>query len=150
MKRAAALAVALAGAVSACGSSQAMPVSPTAGSSPTKVVVGKSQFGTMLFNAKRQAIYVFSADGRRKSNCYGDCARAWPPVYTTGKPRAGIGVNASLLGTARRKDGRLQVTYAGRPLYYYAHEGPGQVLCHDVNLNGGIWKVLAPDGRPRR
>lgn len=104
----------------------------------------------MLFNAKHQAIYVFGADARRKSNCYSGCAQAWPPVYTGGKPRATGAVNAALLGTFRRRDGRLQATYAGRPLYYYAHEGPGQVLCHDVNLNGGIWKVVAPDGRPRR
>jgi predicted lipoprotein with Yx(FWY)xxD motif len=116
----------------------------------TGIVVRSSQFGQMLFNAKRQAIYVFSADARRKSNCYGECARLWPPVYTAGKPRAGAGVKSSLLGTIRRRGGRLQVTYAGRPLYYYLHEGPGQVLCHNVNLNGGIWKVVAPSGRPRR
>jgi predicted lipoprotein with Yx(FWY)xxD motif len=150
MKRTAVLAVALAGTVSACGSSEAMPVAPDAGSSGTKVVVGKSQFGTMLFNSKRQAIYVFSADAKRTSDCYGDCARAWPPVYTRALPRAGAGVRGSLLGTTRRRDRRLQLTYAGRPLYYYAHEAPGQILCHDVNLNGGIWKVVAPDGRPRR
>jgi predicted lipoprotein with Yx(FWY)xxD motif len=143
MKRAAAF-VLVAATITACGSSEAMTTAPA-----TKVVVGRSQFGSMLFNGKRQAIYVFSADSRRKSNCYGDCARAWPPVYTSGKPRAGGGVHTSLLGTARRKDGRLQVTYAGRPLYYYADEGPGQVLCHDVNLNGGIWKVVAPNGKPR-
>jgi predicted lipoprotein with Yx(FWY)xxD motif len=137
-------------ALVACGSTDAM-VAPSAGpSAATKITVGKSQFGTMLFNSKRQAIYVFGADSRRRSNCYGDCARLWPPVYTKGKPRAGSGVKASLLGTAKRRDGRLQVTYAGRPLYYYVHEGPGQVLCHNVNLNGGIWKVVAPSGKPRR
>lgn len=135
-----AIAVVAATALVACGGANAS----------TKIVVGKSQFGPMLFNAKRQAIYVFGADARRKSNCYGECARLWPPVYTTGKPRAGAGVKATLLGTTKRRDGRLQLTYAGRPLYYYAHEGPGQVLCHNVNLNGGIWKVVAPSGRPRK
>jgi predicted lipoprotein with Yx(FWY)xxD motif len=116
----------------------------------TGIVVRNSQFGRMLFNSNRQAIYVFERDSRNRSNCYGACAAAWPPVYTTAKPRALAGVQKSLLGTIRRRGGRLQVTYAGRPLYYYAHEGPGQVLCHDVNLNGGIWKVVAPNGRPRR
>jgi predicted lipoprotein with Yx(FWY)xxD motif len=149
MKRVIAIALAAAGAVTACGSSQAMTVAPVS-SSGAKIVVGKSQFGTMLFNSKRQAIYVFGADARRKSNCYGECQRLWPPVYTKGAPRAGDGVKTSLLGTLKRRDGRLQVTYAGRPLYYYAHEGPGQVRCHNVNLNGGIWKVVAPSGRPRR
>jgi predicted lipoprotein with Yx(FWY)xxD motif len=145
------VAVLLAGAaIAACGSSQAQAPPTAATAAGTRIVVGKSQFGPMLFNSKRQAIYVFSADSRRRSNCYDECARLWPPVYTTGKPRAGSGVKPSLLGTTRRRDGRLQVTYAGRPLYYYLHEGPGQVLCHDVNLNGGIWKVVAPSGRPRK
>jgi predicted lipoprotein with Yx(FWY)xxD motif len=161
MKRFAATALAMAGVVSACGSSQAMTIAPAnsgsatkiaraSSGSGTKIVVGKSQFGTMLFNSKRQAIYVFSADARRKSNCYGECARLWPPVYTSAKPRAGAGLNPSLLGTIKRRGGRVQVTYAGRPLYYYVHEGPGQVRCHNVNLNGGIWKVVAPNGRSRR
>jgi predicted lipoprotein with Yx(FWY)xxD motif len=148
MRHAAAL-VLVVTTVAACGSSEASTSHVTAAAG-TRVVVGKSQFGPMLFNSKRQAIYVFSADSRRRSNCYADCARLWPPVYTTGMPRAGSGVKASLLGTTRRRDGRFQVTYAGRPLYYYLHEGPGQVLCHDVNLNGGIWKVVAPSGRPRK
>jgi len=62
---------------------------------------------------------------------------------------AGSGVRASLLGTTRRRDGRRQVTYRGRPLYYYAHEGAGQVRCHNVDLNGGLWWVIGPDGRRR-
>lgn len=150
MKRVAASAAAAAGVLAAYGSTAAMTPPSVTTSAGTRIVVGKSQFGPMLFNGKRQAIYVFGADGRRKSNCYGECARLWPPVYTTSKPRAGPGVKASLLGTAKRRDGRLQVTYAGRPLYYYLHEGPGQVLCHNVDLNGGIWKVVAPSGRPRK
>jgi predicted lipoprotein with Yx(FWY)xxD motif len=147
MRRAVAAAVlaSVAVAAAACGGDTAA----SAGGG-TAIIVGKSQFGAMLFNSERQAIYVFSADKRLRSNCYAGCARLWPPVYTSGKPRAAGGVNASLLGTTRRRDGRLQVTYAGRPLYYYLHEGRGQVLCHDVNLNGGIWKVVAPSGRPRR
>jgi predicted lipoprotein with Yx(FWY)xxD motif len=116
----------------------------------TGIVVGSSQFGRMLFNADRQAIYVFGRDSRNLSRCYDECAALWPPVYTSSRPRALAGAKKSLLGTTRRRDGRVQATYAGRPLYYYAHEGPGQVLCHDVMLNGGIWKVVAPSGRPRR
>jgi predicted lipoprotein with Yx(FWY)xxD motif len=103
----------------------------------------------MLLNAKRQAIYMFQSDTRNHSTCYGDCAAAWPPVLTTAKPRALRGVKRSLLGTTRRSDGKLQVTYNGRPLYYYAHEGPGQVRCHNVLSFGGYWWVLGPNGRRR-
>jgi predicted lipoprotein with Yx(FWY)xxD motif len=115
----------------------------------TKLRVRDSQFGPMLFDSRRQAIYVFERDRNRKSVCYGECAEAWPPVLTKGRPVAGKGVDADLLGTIKRRGGARQVTYAGRPLYFYAHEGPGQVLCHNVDLNGGLWWVVGPDGEPR-
>ena len=121
------------------------------GSTPsgTKIVLGRSDYGSMLFNGRKQAIYIFQRDARNRSRCYGACARAWPPVYTRRRPTAGRGVEGRLLGTTRRRDGRSQVTYAGSPLYYYAHEGPGEVLCHNVNLNGGLWWVVGPDGKRR-
>ena len=73
---------------------------------------------------------------------------AW---YTGGadRPKAGRGVDASLLGTVKRRDGKLQVTYADKPLYFYAHEQPGEVKCHNVDLNGGFWWVIGPDGERR-
>ena len=103
----------------------------------------------MLFGADRQAIYIFEKDPKGKTVCYGECATAWPPVYTDGEPQAGKGVRQSLLGTVKRRDGKLQVTYAGKPLYFYVNEGPGEVRCHNVNLNGGLWWVVGPDGRRR-
>ena len=122
---------------------------PSTAAVGTTVVVRGSEFGTMLFGPKRQAIYIFQRDGRSRSNCYGECAELWPPVYTKGRPRAGRGAKASQLGTTKRRDGRLQVTYNGKPLYYYAHEGPGEVRCHNVNLNGGLWWVIGPNGKRR-
>jgi predicted lipoprotein with Yx(FWY)xxD motif len=119
------------------------------GPSGTRITVAGSQFGPMVWGPERQAIYVFQRDGFKRSRCYGECARAWPPVYTKGKPVAGPGARRSLLGTIRRRDGRLQVTYRGRPLYYYAHEGAGQVLCHNVDLNGGLWWVIDANGKRR-
>ena len=103
----------------------------------------------MLFSSGRQAIYIFEKDPEGGTVCYGECAEAWPPVFTDGEPQAGNGVRASLLGTVKRRDGRLQVSFAGKPLYFYAHEGPGEVRCHNVNLNGGRWWVVGPDGRRR-
>jgi predicted lipoprotein with Yx(FWY)xxD motif len=113
----------------------------------TRIVLGDSEFGSMLFDADEQAIYIFENDSKDESACYGECAEAWPPVYTDGEPRAGEGVEASLLGTIERRDGRRQVTYAGKPLYFYAHEEPGEVRCHNVNLNGGFWWVVGADGK---
>ena len=44
-------------------------------------------------------------------------------------------------------DGSTQVTYAGHPLYYYAHEGKNQVTCHNVSEFGGLWLVVTPTGQ---
>jgi predicted lipoprotein with Yx(FWY)xxD motif len=115
----------------------------------TRIALADSQFGRMLVDSRKQAIYIFEKDPKGKTVCYGECAAAWPPVFTKADPRAGAGVKSSLLGTVKRRDGRLQVTYAGKPLYFYAHEDPGVVLCHNVNLNGGLWWVVGPDGKRR-
>jgi len=122
---------------------------PAASAAGTTITARGSQFGTMLWGPKRQAVYIFQRDPRGTSRCYGACAKAWPPVYTSARPVAGRNVRRSLLGTTRRRGGRTQVTYAGKPLYYYVHEGPGQVLCHNVDLNGGLWWVVGPDGKRR-
>ena len=53
---------------------------------------------------------------------------------------------AGLLGTTRRRSGRRQLTYAGRPMYHYVADAPGRILCHDVAEFGGTWLVLRPDG----
>ena len=124
-------------------------VAATAPATGTRITVRSSRFGRMLWGPKQQAIYIFERDARNRTRCYGECAKAWPPVYTKGRPIAGSGVRPSLLGSIRRRDGRRQVTYAGKPLYFYAHEGPRQVLCHNVNLNGGLWWVVGADGKRR-
>jgi predicted lipoprotein with Yx(FWY)xxD motif len=130
-------------------STQANAEPATKAGKGTKIKVGDSEFGRMLFGSNNRAIYVFENDPRGKTVCYGECAEAWPPVLTKGKPRAGKGVRKSLLGTVRRRNGRRQVTYAGKPLYFYANEAPGEVRCHNVNLNGGFWWVIGPNGKRR-
>jgi predicted lipoprotein with Yx(FWY)xxD motif len=114
-----------------------------------RITVEDSPFGRVLFDANGQVVYVFEIDRRNRSNCTSsECVQAWPPMLTRGEPTAGQGVDAGLLGTIRRSDGKLQVTYNGRPLYFYEHEAPGEIKCHNVNLHGGLWWVVAPDGEP--
>jgi predicted lipoprotein with Yx(FWY)xxD motif len=119
------------------------------GKPAAKVQVHGSQYGDVLFDGKGFVLYLFTKDKPSKSRCNGNCAEAWPPYIKKGKLNAGDGVEASALGTTKRKDGSKQVTYYGHPLYYYEHDDkPGQILCHDVTEFGGDWLVVQPDGQP--
>jgi predicted lipoprotein with Yx(FWY)xxD motif len=112
----------------------------------TPIRVADSEFGPMLFATSGQAIYLFDKEEGPRAECYGACAADWPPVLTDGEPRGVRGTRERLLGTTERRDGSVQVTYGGHPLYFYAHEDPWQVLCHDFVEYGGTWFVVQPDG----
>jgi predicted lipoprotein with Yx(FWY)xxD motif len=112
----------------------------------TRITVRPSEYGPMLFDAHGQAIYLFDREATPKPRCYDACAEAWPPVLTDGDPVASGAARPRMLGTTRRSDGAVQVTYGGHPLYFYAHEAPGQVLCHDIEEFGGLWLVVTPAG----
>lgn len=142
--------VPLAAAVLAAAQPAAARVDATAGlqmtTKPT-LTVRSTRFGPILFDGRGQALYGFTRDRRGgPSRCYGDCAKAWPVYFAKRPMRAGKGVKQSLLGTTKRRDGRLQVTYNGWPLYFYAHEGPGEVKCQNVEGFGGLWLVARPNG----
>jgi predicted lipoprotein with Yx(FWY)xxD motif len=122
------------------------PAAPASAGGGTTIKTADSQFGDVLFDGEDQAIYYFDKESGSKSECYGACAGAWPPVLTEGAPKAAAGAQAGLLGTTQRDDGTTQITYDGHPLYYYAHEGPGQVLCHNVEEFGGLWLAVQPNG----
>jgi predicted lipoprotein with Yx(FWY)xxD motif len=132
-------------ALAAASSVQADMAAP-GGASPT-VKVRSSQFGRILFDGGNRALYAFTSDPRGKTTCYGGCAAAWPPYIVRGTLRAGTGTKRSLLGTTRRRNGSRQLTYAGRPLYYYVHDPRGQVLCQNVHEFGGLWLVVRPSGK---
>ncbi len=113
----------------------------------TTVKAMNSRYGRMLFDGRGRAIYLFTRERTAKSRCYGQCAVAWPPVLTSGRPRARGGADAGRLGTTPRRGGRRQVTYNGHPLYYYITDTkPGQITCQDVTEFGGTWLVVDPRG----
>ena len=87
------------------------------------------------------------ADKHGKSACYGKCAVNWPPLMKKGKVSASAGVKAALLGTTARKNGALQVTYKGHPLYLFKLDhGAGQIAGQGLNFFGGKWFVLSAAG----
>ena len=114
----------------------------------TRVTLRDSAYGKVLFDKTGQALYLFTADAARRSNCSGECAAAWPPFHARGRLAAGAGVNRKRLGSIKRDDGTRQVTYAGHPLYFYVHDPKNEILCHDVTEFGGDWLVVRASGKP--
>lgn len=129
-------------------SDEAMKAEASMSAKGTRVKAVDSDFGGVIADGKGEAFYLFDKEDSKKPRCYGACAQVWPPVLTKGKPVAGNGVKESLLGTTKRRSGKLQVTYAGHPLYYYVDDSPGTILCHDVAEFGGLWLVVKPNGEP--
>jgi predicted lipoprotein with Yx(FWY)xxD motif len=112
----------------------------------TQAKVVSSQFGRIVADRRGQALYLFAKEKSKRSECYGACAKAWPPVLTKAQPTAGKGARKGLLGTTKRRNGKLQLTYAGHPMYYYVDDSPGVVKCHNVSEFGGLWLVVKPNG----
>jgi predicted lipoprotein with Yx(FWY)xxD motif len=103
--------------------------------------------GTILVDSEGLTLYDFHKDKGAKSSCYGACAAAWPPLLTEGEPKAEAGAMAGKLGTTRRNDGTVQITYAGWPLYtYLGDKGPGEANGNDFSQFGAQWYALLPNG----
>src|SRR5439155_23295538 len=96
------------------GVAVASPKTSTISLRPTAV-------GKVLVAANGRTLYLFTADKGKRSTCYGQCAGYWPPLLAS-KPSVGTGLKSSMLGTTKRKDGKLQVTYGGHPLYYFVQD----------------------------
>jgi predicted lipoprotein with Yx(FWY)xxD motif len=123
------------------------PSTHAAQSSGTVVSTAKTSLGTILVDSRGRTLYLFEKDKNGKSACAGQCATFWPPLIATGKPHAMAGVKASLLGTTKRADGRMQVTYNHHPLYTFVKDKKkGQTSGEDTDFFGGEWYALSPAG----
>jgi len=140
--------VAVAGAASSSAAARAGQQADDTQAAAT-LTVRSTRYGRILFDGRGRALYAFTRDRRGgRSRCYGACAKAWPVYFAKGRALAGKGVRQSLIGTTRRRDGRRQITYNGRPLYYYVGDkSPGQILCQNVNEFGGTWLVVHANGQ---
>lgn len=113
----------------------------------TVVAWRNTAIGPAITTSSGQTLYLFRADHGTTSACYGKCATYWPPLMATGKPAASGRVKSSLLGTTKRKDGKLQVTYKGHPLYtFLLDKKPGQTAGEGSTNFGAAWYALAPSG----
>ena len=105
------------------------------------------ELGKVLVDSQGHTLYVFQKDMGGRSSCYGGCEQVWPPLTGEGAPQAGEGAMAGRLGTSPRRDGSVQVTYAGHPLYTYVEDSkPGDTNGNGFNSFGGLWHALKPSG----
>jgi len=136
-------AAAIAVAVPGAGAASSHSANPARAASVAKVQLVNTKLGKVLADGRGRTLYLFEKDKGSKSACSAACAQAWPPLTTTGKPRAGAGVSASKLGTTTRSGGVKQVTYNGHPLYGFVKDtGPRQTHGEGLKAFGAEWYVL--------
>jgi predicted lipoprotein with Yx(FWY)xxD motif len=113
-----------------------------------KLQLRSGELGRFLVDGHGRTLYLFERDRRGRSACSGSCAKAWPPLLTTGRATAGRGVSAKRIGSYKRRDGSTQVTYNGHPLYRFASDtAAGQAKGEGVDAFGAEWYVLSSGGR---
>jgi predicted lipoprotein with Yx(FWY)xxD motif len=132
---------------SSSGASASTAAPKTTSGAPATVGVASTGLGKILVDSQGRTVYLFKKDSGTKSACTGACAGAWPPVRANGKPTAGGGANASMVGTTARSDGAPQVTYNGHPVYTFTgDQKAGDTAGQGVTAFGAAWFALSPAG----
>lgn len=111
-----------------------------------------TSLGNILTDKEGRTLYYFTKDATAANNCTGNCELIWPVfnVENLSAEKIGVGLDLSDFATITTGSGKKQVSYKGRPLYYYAptvngqniKEAPGQTGGENV---GGVWFVAKPD-----
>ena len=126
--------------------------SPSDGSSSPRRSRGRSPLGTAssarCCSTRDQAIYLFEPEAGGAPACYGEVRSRLAAVLTDGARRPTATRTPTCWAPCSAATGHGKSPTTIWPLYFYAHEGPGEVLCHDVFLNGGLWLAVGPDGEP--
>jgi predicted lipoprotein with Yx(FWY)xxD motif len=111
-----------------------------------KTTLSSALGSSILVNSSGRTLYHDAAEKKNTVKCLAVCLKEWIPLVVTAgaKPVAGTGVTAAKVGVLKRPDGKMQVTYAGLPLYLFA----GDSKAGDVNGQGvgGVWHAIAPTG----
>ena len=135
--------------VSPAGAQTGAPLAGPPDKTVKLVVATAERFGRYITDADGHAVYIFNKDAKNQSRCEGPCLKAWPPVRSVAEPQAGEGVDGKKLATVKRADGAPQVTYNGRPLYYYElDKGTKATSGQDAFSYDGDWYLISPSGEP--
>jgi predicted lipoprotein with Yx(FWY)xxD motif len=114
------------------------------------VMTASTKLGRILVDGDGRTLYLFEKDQPNQSACSGACAAAWPVLQSSGTPRAGSQVQASMLGMIKRGDGTTQATYNRHPLYYYSGDTqPGQQNGQGLDAFGARWFVVTTAGNAK-
>ena len=107
----------------------------------------QTDLGRILVSSKGRTLYRFMKDVNGKSACSGSCAAYWPPLLKTGTLTVAPGVKRALVGTTKRANGRLQVTYYKHPLYTFAlDKSAGQTKGQASSNFGAKWYAVSARG----
>jgi predicted lipoprotein with Yx(FWY)xxD motif len=114
----------------------------------TVVALRKTAIGTILVDSRGRTLYLFEKDRNGVSMCNTACVSYWPALTSRATPRAGKGVNQSLLRLSPAHNGVRQVTYAGHPLYaFVGDKRAGQTSGEGLSNFGADWYALSASGR---
>jgi predicted lipoprotein with Yx(FWY)xxD motif len=122
----------------------------------TQVVAGKviGTHGTLLVATSNQmTLYTFDKDvaGSGVSNCTGGCLTNWPALTAAAgdTPTGGAGVTGTLGTITRADNGALQVTYDGKPLYFFGNDkAPGDTNGIYTNWRAIVLAAAVPSPTP--
>jgi predicted lipoprotein with Yx(FWY)xxD motif len=135
--------------LTACGNSGVTTLSGTPTTNPAlTITLEHSPVGPILATGSGATLYDFVPDTPTHSACVNDpCVFGWPPLVRSGPIRLGKGLNPALVGTLKRPDGSMQISYRGHPLYTYNLDvSPGVVMGQGINQDGGPWYVIDAKG----
>jgi predicted lipoprotein with Yx(FWY)xxD motif len=134
-----------AGVIGLAGVAGASAATYNSKAAPT-ISVRSTAYGKILVNSKGDTLYLWAKDKNDKSACSGGCLAVWPFVLISGKPTAGSGMNAKLLGTIKVKGGN-EVTYNKHPLYTYISDVKPGIISGEGNKSfGAPWWVVSTAG----
>lgn len=139
--------------IAACGSSSSnnttssaastQPAAQTSSGSSGVVVktASNSTLGTILVDSQGMTLYHLSGEQNGKFICTSSaCLGVWHPltVPSSGAPNGEVGS----LGTVKRPEGTVQVTYKGTPLYTFTgDQQPGETKGQGIK-DVGTWSAV--------
>ena len=136
-------------AISALAIAAGVMTTPLAVAGPASAITSHARKSVVISTFKSKKLGTLLESGTTvyslkptKVACTATCLQIWPAVLLpkgVTKATAGSGVNAAKLGTIKRPDGELQVTYGGKALYrFFKDKSAGQVN-GNVKDKWGAW-----------